>query len=137
MLLPYHCHHPKSRPASSSLLDLSSKLLQHHIVQISRVRASQKQALVELENNKHSKQREKVASYSSPTNKNQKHFTPHPHIHHPGIPVQYLGLSCACTPEDPDPPPVSMGSAKSSQILQNTLKLPQITQNYPKTSVYT
>lgn len=56
------------------------------------------QAVVELENNKHSKQREKVASYGFPTNKKQEHFTPHPHIHHPGIPVDLLGLSCACTP---------------------------------------
>lgn len=119
MLLPHHCQLPKSRPASSLLLDLSSKMLQHHILQISRVWASPKQAMVELENNKHSKQREKVASYSFPTNKKHEHFTPHPHIHHSGIPVQFLGLSCACTPQDVDPPPVTMGSAKSSQILQN------------------
>lgn len=49
----------------------------------------------------------------SPTNKNQEHFTTHSHIHHPGMPVQLLGLSCTCPPQDSDPPPAIMASAKS------------------------
>lgn len=65
MLLPHHCQHSKSSPASSSLLDLSSDLLQHHLLHISSVVASQKQATVELGNNKNMGQREKVASWKS------------------------------------------------------------------------
>lgn len=62
MLLPYHCQHSKSSPASSLLSDLSSELLQHHLLHISSVLARQKQATVELGNNKTMGQREKVAS---------------------------------------------------------------------------
>lgn len=86
---------PSPKVQACLVLAVGSELkdAQHHILKISRVQSSQKQAMVELENNKHSKQRGKVASYSFPTNKNQEHFTPHPHIHHPGIPVQFLGLA--------------------------------------------
>lgn len=45
MLLPYHRHHAKSSPASSLL---SSELLQHHLLHVSSLLASQKQATVEL-----------------------------------------------------------------------------------------
>lgn len=63
----------------------------------------------------------------SPTNKNQEHFTHHSHIHHPGIPVQLLGLSCASPPLDPDPPPVIMGSAKSLSFkTSDPLTLPNL-----------
>lgn len=62
MLLPYHCQHLKSSPASSLLLDLSSELLQHHLLNISSVLESQKQAMMELGNNKNMGQREEVAS---------------------------------------------------------------------------
>lgn len=61
----------------------------------------------------------KSCKLQSPTNKKQEHFTLHPHIHHPGNPVQFLGLCCACTPQDADPFPVTMRSAKSSQVFQN------------------
>lgn len=62
VLLPYHCQHSKSSPALSLLLDLSSEMLQHHLLHISSVLARHKQAMVELGSNKIIGQREKVAS---------------------------------------------------------------------------
>lgn len=133
MLLPYHCQHSKSSPALSLLLDLSS------VAPASPLAHQQHPGEPETshggagEQQKHGAKGKscKLEIPFSPTNKNQEHSTHHSHIHHPGVPVQLPGLSCACPSQEPDLPPVIMGSAKSPSFkTSDPLSLPNL--NYLK-----